>query len=259
MILGDAHARTLNTVLIKYRCILRNMPHIRIVVVGPKFEGNVGAIARSMANFGLDDLVLVNPCPIGDDAYRRAKHGSDILDDAEIVDTIREAVEGCTLIVGTSGVITHSDKHCARIPLTVKQFAEKVEDYEEPIAILFGREDVGLVQEELEKCDLLVTIPTDDNYPILNLSHAATIVMYELYRGRINEPAKMEESNKDLLFDSFNQLMIEGDYPEHRRHDTEVLFRRIMGRAVVTRYEYNVIMGVFNDAVRKIQGKRGPI
>ena len=235
------------------------MPHIRIVVVGPKFEGNVGAIARSMANFGLDDLVLVNPCPIGDDAYRRAKHGSDILDDAEIVDTIREAVEGCTLIVGTSGVITHSDKHCARIPLTVKQFAEKVEDYEEPIAILFGREDVGLVQEELEKCDLLVTIPTDDNYPILNLSHAATIVMYELYRGRINEPAKMEESNKDLLFDSFNQLMIEGDYPEHRRRDTEVLFRRIMGRAVVTRYEYNVIMGVFNDAVRKIQGKRGPI
>ena len=235
------------------------MPHIRIVVVGPKFEGNVGAIARSMANFGLDDLVLVNPCPIGDDAYRRAKHGSDILDDAEVVDTIREAVEGCTLIVGTSGVITHGDKHCARIPLTVKQFAEKVEDYEEPIAILFGREDVGLVQEELEKCDLLVTIPTDDNYPILNLSHAATIVMYELYRGRINEPAKMEESNKDLLFDSFNQLMIEGDYPEHRRHDTEVLFRRIMGRAVVTRYEYNVIMGVFNDAVRKIQGKRGPI
>ncbi|MBP5734286.1 MAG: RNA methyltransferase [Candidatus Methanomethylophilaceae archaeon] len=235
------------------------MAHIRIVVVGPKFEGNVGAIARSMANFGLDDLVLVNPCPIGDDAYRRAKHGSDILDDAKVVDTIREAVEGCTLIVGTSGVITSGDKNCARVPLPVRQFAEKVKDYEEPIAILFGREDIGLLQEELEKCDLLVTVPTNDVYPILNLSHAATIVMYELFDGKVNQPAKMEESNKDLLFESFNQLMIEGDYPEHRRHDTEVLFRRMMGRAVVTRYEYNVIMGVFNDAVKKIQGKRGPL
>ncbi len=235
------------------------MPHIRIVIVGPKFEGNVGAIARSMANFGLDDLVLVNPCPIGDDAYRRAKHGSDILDNARIADTIREAVEGCTLIVGTSGVITYGDKNCARVPLPIRKFAEKVKDYEEPIAILFGREDIGLLQEELEKCDLLVTIPTDEEYPILNLSHAATIVMYELYDGKICEPVKVSDHNKDLLFESFNQLMIEGDYPEHRRHDTEVLFRRMMGRAVVTRYEYNVIMGVFNDAIKKIQGKRGAL
>ena len=235
------------------------MPHIRIVIVGPKFEGNVGAIARSMANFGLDDLVLVNPCPIGSDAYRRAKHGSDILDNATICDTIRKAVKDCTLIVGTSGVITYGDKNCARVPLPIKQFAEKVRDYEEPIAILCGREDVGLLQDELERCDLLVTIPASEQYPILNLSHAATIVMYELFGGKISEPVKMSEHNKDLLFESFNKLMEEGDYPEHRRHDTEVLFRRIMGRAVVTRYEYNVIMGVFNDAVKKIQGKRGPI
>lgn len=235
------------------------MTDARIVIVGPKFEGNVGAVARSMANFGFDDLVLVNPCPIGDDAYRRAKHGSDILDNARIVDTIREAVEGCTLIVGTSGVITYGEKNCTRVPLPVSEFAEKVRDYPERIAILFGREDIGLLQEELEKCDLLVTIPTNEQYPILNLSHAATIVMYELFDGRYQKPTQVSDHNKDLLFESFNQLMVEGDYPEHRRHDTEVLFRRMMGRAVVTRYEYNVIMGVFNDAIKKIQGKRGAL
>ncbi|MBQ2763003.1 MAG: RNA methyltransferase, partial [Candidatus Methanomethylophilaceae archaeon] len=65
------------------------MGSIRIVLVGPKFEGNIGAVARSMANFGFDELVLVNPCPIGDDAYRRAKHGSDILDNARITEIIR--------------------------------------------------------------------------------------------------------------------------------------------------------------------------
>lgn len=233
------------------------MTHVRIIIVGPKFEGNVGAIARSMANFGLDDLVLVNPCPIGDDAYRRAKHGSDILDNANVVSTIREAVEGCGLVVGTSGVITYGDKNCTRVPLPLKDFAEKVKDYDEGIAVLFGREDIGLLQEELEKCDLLVTIPADEQYPILNLSHAATIVMYELFDGRAPQPVKVSDHNKDLLFESFNKLMEEGDYPEHRRHDTEVLFRRMMGRAVVTKYEYNVIMGVFNDAIKKIQGKRG--
>lgn len=230
---------------------------VRIVLVGPKFEGNIGAIARSMANFGLEDLVLVNPCPIGIDAYRRATHGSDILDNARIVGTIREAVEGCTLVVGTSGVITHGDKNCTRIPLPIKEFAERTKDYEEGIAILFGREDIGLLQEELERCDLLVTVPANDQYPILNISHAATIVMYELFDGKVPLPAKCSDHNKDLLFESFNKLMEEGDYPEHRRHDTEVIFRRIMGRAVVTRYEYNVIMGVFNDAIKKIQGKRG--
>ena len=231
------------------------MPHIRIVVVGPKFEGNVGAIARSMANFGLDDLVLVNPCPIGDDAYRRAKHGSDILDDAEVVDTIREAVEGYTLIVGTSGVITHSDKHCARIPLTVKQFAEKVEDYEEPIAILFGREDLGLLQDELARCDILVHIPSSDTYPILNLSHAATIVLYELFGKGIESPEPADQEEKERMFAFFDKLLDDIDYPEQRKEYTSAMFRRMMGRAVPSKYEYNTIMGVFGDASRLINGK----
>ena len=65
-----------------------NMPEIRVVIVGPKYEGNVGAIARSMANFDIKELYLVNPCEIGDDAYRRSKHGADILDNAVIVNSL---------------------------------------------------------------------------------------------------------------------------------------------------------------------------
>lgn len=235
------------------------MSGIRIVLVGPKFEGNIGAVARSMANFGFDELVLVNPCPIGDDAYRRAKHGSDILDNAKITESIREAIEGCLLVVGTSGITTVGDKNYTRIPLPVQDFAERIKDYPENIAILFGREDVGLLQDELEKCDLLITVPTDEKYPILNLSHAATIVMYELFDGSLHIPEPASGDEKELMFHFFEQLMVEGAYPEHRRKDTSVMFRRMMGRAIPSKYEYNTIMGVFNDAVKMIQGKRGPL
>ena len=80
------------------------MPQIRIVLVGPKFEGNVGAIARSMANFDINELYLVNPsCEIGDDARRRAKHGNDILDNAVTVTSMDDAVQDCFLTVGKIG------------------------------------------------------------------------------------------------------------------------------------------------------------
>lgn len=230
------------------------MTNVRIVLVGPKFEGNIGAVCRSMANFGLDDLVLVNPCPIGDDAYRRAKHGSHLLDSARIVDTIREAVDGCFLIAGTSGVTTAGDKNYTRIPLPAREFAQRVKDYPERIAILFGREDVGLLQDELERCDILVTVPTDDTYPILNLSHAATIVMYELFNGSLHEAAPADPTEKELMFRFFDDLMAASGYPEHRREMTSVMFRRMMGRAIPTKYEFNTIMGVFGDAVKKIKG-----
>ena len=81
------------------------MPEIRIVVVGPKFEGNVGAIARSMANFDISELYLVNPCELGDDAYRRAKHGSGLLDNVHIVDTLEEALAGARLFARSAAKV----------------------------------------------------------------------------------------------------------------------------------------------------------
>lgn len=242
-----------------YPHTLTIMPHIRIVLVGPKYEGNIGAICRSMTNFGLDDLVLVNPCAIGIESYRRAKHGSDILDNAKVVSTIREAIEGCTIVAGTSGVTTVGDKNFNRVPLAAREFASKIKDFEGNVAILFGREDVGLVQQELENCDVLVSVPTNSEYPILNLSHAATIIMYELFDGELHEPIPASTEDKERMFDMFEQLMEAGDYPEQRRKDTTVMFRRLMGRAVMTNNEFRVLMGVFNDAVKTINGKRRPL
>ena len=115
------------------------MPEIRVVVVGPKYEGNVGAIARSMANFDMKELYLVNPCELGDDAYRRSKHGADILDTAVICNTLEEATQDCFLVVGTSGVVTKGDSNYTRVPMPVREFAEHCRGYTEKIAVVFGR------------------------------------------------------------------------------------------------------------------------
>lgn len=230
------------------------MPDIRIVLVGSKYEGNVGAVARSMANFDLDELVLVDPCEIGDDAYRRAKHGSFILDSAKIVESVEDAVKDCFLIVGTSGITTdgHNNNY-VRIPITAKEFKERISGYGERIAILFGREDIGLFQEELALCDLLVTVPSSPSYPVLNISHAATIIMYELFGSEMKRPEPADNKEKDVMFKFFDDLLGSIDYPNHRRETTSIMFRKMMGRSVPTKWEYNTIMGVFGDAVKKIE------
>ena len=228
------------------------MVNARIVLVGPKFEGNIGAVARSMANFGLDDLYLIDSCDIGDEAYRRAKHGSRVLENAKSAGTLEEAVDGCFLVVGTSSIVTKGEKNYARIPLSVSEFSDRINDYDEKVAILFGREDIGLLQSELSKCDILITIPASDSYPVLNVSHAAAIVMYELSRNSAPRPTPADTREKEQMLSFFDNLLDSIEYPEHRREATSIMFRRLMGRAVPTKWEYNTIMGVFGDATKAI-------
>lgn len=227
------------------------MPEIRVVIVGPKYEGNVGAIARSMANFDVKELYLVNPCEIGDDAYRRSKHGADLLDNAVIVNSLEEATADCFLVVGTSGVVTKGDSNYTRVPVPVREFAEHCRGYTEKIAVVFGREDIGLLQDELNYCDVLITIPASEEYPILNLSHATHTVLYEFFMAMHSEPRRSEPADKrekEMMFSYFGDLLDAIDYPKERRANTTVMFRRMMGRAVPSKHEYNTIMGVFGDA-----------
>lgn len=231
------------------------MVDIRVVVVGPKFEGNVGAIARCMANFGVDELYLVNPCEIGDTALNRSKHGDYVLKNAVTVSTMEEAVEGCFLVVGTSGTVTKGEKNYTRIPVDVREFAMDCRGYNEKIALVFGREDIGLLETELNRCDVLITIPADDRYPVMNLSHSVAVVLYEMYQA-VRRPVRCRPCSgheKELLFQFFGDLLEEIDYNEARREATTVMFRRMMGRAVPTEYEYHTIMGVFGDASKVIQ------
>ena len=232
------------------------MPEFRIILVNPRNDGNVGAVARSMGNFGFKELRLVSPCQLTEEAYKRAKHAGEILRQAVTFESLDRALDGTDLVVGTSGIVTSGEKHYVRIPLTPKEFAERVKDSEDVIAILFGPEDTGLLQEELMRCDILVNIPSSEDYPVLNLSHAAIIVMYELFQVKAKRPGgprPTNEQEREKLFLFFDDLLDAVNYPAFRRERTKVMFRRLMGRAVPTKWEFHTIMGVLGDAAKRIK------
>jgi tRNA/rRNA methyltransferase len=232
------------------------MPEFRIILVNPRNDGNVGAVVRSMGNFDFKELCLVSPCEITEEAYKRAKHAGDVLRNANVVDSLEQALEGCDLIVGTSGIVTAGEKHYVRIPIPPREFAERVKEHEGLVAILFGPEDTGLLQEDLMRCDILVNIPSGEEYPILNLSHAATIVLYELFQAKPRKtggPRPTSELEREKLFLFFDDLLEAVDYPDFRRERTKVMFRRLMGRSVPTKWEFHTIMGVLGDAAKKIK------
>jgi len=231
------------------------MPALRIVLVEPKEEGNVGAVARAMRNFDVTDLILVNPCPIGNDARRRAMHGREILASARSVSQLTAALLGIDLIVGTSGIDTESEKRFARIAIAPRDLAVRIASFRGRVALVFGREDFGLLEEELRACDLLVTIPASDTYPILNLSHAVAITLYELFAVQSSAPTSREASGpeKENLHTALGDLLEATDYPPHKRSRTKIMFRRLIGRAVPSKWEFHALMGVLQRATKRIQ------
>ncbi len=233
------------------------MPRISVVLMEPKIEGNVGAVARSMANFGLRDLVLVNPCPIGDEAYKRAKHGVPILKAANIARDLEEAAASADWVVGTTGIPTTREKSFHRQALTPWEFAAKMAPVEGNISLLLGREDYGLYNLELDRMDLLVHIPCNPGYPVLNMSHAAAILFYELYKV-LDSPSQVRSREasgfeKELLHRGLDELLSAIRYPEHKRRRTEVMFRRLIGRATPSKWEFHALMGVLRRATKTIR------
>ncbi len=159
------------------------MADVRIVLVEPSHPGNIGGAARAMKTMGLASLYLVRPARFPDpQADWRAARAVDVLAEAKVVDSVDEAIGDCVLAVGTS---TRS----RRIPIPLadaRTVAERLasEYADEPVAILFGRETSGLTNEELQRCQMHLSIPASPEYPSLNLAMSVQVVCYELFKTR---------------------------------------------------------------------------
>lgn len=230
------------------------MPDYKIILAEPKFEGNIGAMARAMKNFGLKSLVLVNPCTIGDECYRRAMHAKDVIENAQRYEDLDIALKDLDYIIGTSGFESKSDKKHLRKNFTPKELTSKMEGMEGTVGIMFGRENYGLYNTELEKCDAVITIPASQEYPILNLSHSASIIFYELFcmSKEKKEIIKASRFEKDKMMMHFSDLLDAIQYPEHKKKKTTVMYQRILGRAVLTKWEFHTLMGVFSRALKTL-------
>ncbi len=236
------------------------MPHpIRIVLVEPQGPINIGAVCRAMKNFGLHDLALVKPaCRIGMQARKMALHAVDILENARRTRTLGEAIADCALVLGTSnrGGPYHEPNMLPDIG--ARYIAEHV--VRGPVAILFGREDFGLLQEDLTHCQGTIRIPTSPEFSSLNLAQAVSLVSYELYRHfsaesflppppndhPIFKPASNEEMM--LLFKHMKTALLRCEFLMENNPDrTMQILRTVFGRAAINRRELKVLMGMFSN------------
>ncbi len=226
--------------------------NLRVVLVKPKYEGNVGSVARAMKNFGFHDLVLVNPCKIEDFGSAMASHARDVLQMSKSFSTLPEALEGVNLVVGTTGKRLENEQHHLRLHLrapclTPAELAKKLNGKEGEVALLLGREDCGLCSEELAICDLVVSIPTNQEYPIMNLSHAAAVLFYELSRVENGSLDLAKRETLLLLLERSRKLLQEVSYPEHKLEFTMLMLRRVFGRAELTEREARTLLGVIKN------------
>ncbi|MEM4257651.1 MAG: RNA methyltransferase [Candidatus Thermoplasmatota archaeon] len=228
-----------------------------VLLVEPKYSGNIGAVARSMKNFDFETLYLVDPCELDADCYARAMHAQDLVDHARIFSSFDEACKDIDYLVATSSIETTSEKRHLRQPFILDEFAKKIFDVEGRIGLVFGREDYGLFNEEIAACDVMVKIPTSPSYPSLNLSHAVTVVLYSLYTHNVEykRKRKLSKVEKEMLFRFFSDLLDEIDYPKHKKENTKIMFKRMMGRALPSQWEYHTLMGVLSGALEKIKKK----
>ncbi|MCD6208729.1 MAG: RNA methyltransferase [Thermoproteales archaeon] len=235
------------------------MSNVIVVLMHPLYEQNVGLIARVMKNFEASELRLVDPaCEVGDEAYRRAMHGRDILEKAKTYDTLEEAIRDCDLIVGTTGKHGKRFSHVRRY-MNPEQLASKIAVARGNVAILFGREDFGLTNEELRKCNAVVTIPANKEYPILNVSHAVAIILYEIFKKKkapsvpeIFQPVDLREEKVMLQYLTMLARKVE---PE-KADKIELIMKRFLASCQPTGADIRTLIGIFRKTLELLENKR---
>lgn len=226
---------------------------LRVILVEPEHEGNVGRVARVMKNFSFNDLWLVNPkITIGAEARAFAMHAKEVLTKATIVGELNSAIEGCTYAVGTTSISASSAGNLLRISVTPEVFARKLVLSKGKVGIVFGRESRGLSNDELAKCDIVVTVPTDSAYKALNIANASAIILYELFKKKnfLNKSLTIESNSevRNRLVNLFKNVIIKTDMPEHKRRMTEKALMNVISRSMASLREVTLITG----ALRKV-------
>lgn len=180
------------------------LDRIRIVLIGTSHPGNIGGAARAMRNMGLDDLALVSPrCePHDSEAYARASGADTIVDRAAIFETLEDAVGDCTLVVGASARSRHLPWPLIAPRPLAQSLPQLLAAEQSRVALVFGREDTGLTNAELQRCHRHVHIPTNPEFSSLNLAAAVQVLAYECRQAFLEtaESPSMAENDDSRPF-----------------------------------------------------------
>ncbi len=234
------------------------MPEFSVVLIEPKYEGNIGSVARVMKNFGFNELVLVNPSDIGKEARAMAMHGIDVLENAKILKYFDELKDKFDFLIATSAIIA-SDRNFIRTPILPEELKNAI-GKDGKIGLVFGREDYGLLNDEISLCDMLVSIPANPEYPTLNISQSVAIILYEISKFEINQKIMnlkkfktADKTEKEILLKKFDELADLAYEEGFHNRISKKAFRQIIGRAFISGREAFTLTGVFRKSAEKIR------
>ena len=231
-----------------------NIENIAVVLVEPQGPLNIGSVCRAMMNFGFSDLRLVNPRAdhLGDEARRMAVKAGGLLEGANIFDSLEEALGECHLALATTrrfGKYREDFLHPDQAADYILPWSEKGR-----VALVFGREDKGLTTDELDLCQRLITIPTSDQLPSMNLAQSVVLCLYEINKALAASQLK-SGGRKKLA----TNRMLEGMYTHMRSTLCDIGFldeqnpdhilrslRRIFGRAGLNDREVRILRGLWS-------------
>ncbi len=234
--------------------------NVYFVLVEPREAGNIGAAAHAIKNMGFRNLCLVNPPSlIAGEARWFARNAHDVLDSAEIFATIKDAISDKPIVVGASrrtgrkrGIFVHAAQGALRLFEIAS--ANKV-------AILFGREDRGLYNKEIEECGFLMTIPSSKKQPSLNLAHAVLIISYELsnagHRTEVTPfPGLISHKELSPLFERIEKTLTELGYIRQSDQDLRKKIiqnlKHFIGRSGLTDWELKMFHGICSRIEKKL-------
>lgn len=248
---------------------MQNPDNIKIVLVNTSHPGNIGAAARAMKNMGLMQLVLVQPedFPSGV-AVGRSASAVDVIENAVVVDTLEEAIADCGLVIGTSA-------RSRKIPwpmVTPESCAEKIvqESKGSMTALVFGREDAGLNNDELQLCNFHVQIPTNPDCSSLNLAAAVMVICYELFKYDASFDAASPKAEDEFwdqekatgeqlehFYEHLEKVMIKIKFhdPENPRQLMQRM-RRLFSRIRIDVMEMNILRGILSNIEYQIKNKK---
>lgn len=233
---------------------------IDIILLEPVVPGNIGAVARVMKNFGFVRLVLINPhCDhLCAEARNRAKHSQDVLENAEVMEFF--VINDYDYLVATTALVG-TDYNIPRSPVSPSELATKIKrmNPKTKIGLVIGREGNGMFNEEIEQCDFVVTIPSSTVYPTLNVSHAVSVMLYELYKTfsettSTSHITPIGGSEKDQIISMFEDIFNSMKWETKEKKETQQkLWKKVIGKSLLTKREAYGVMGFLRKVMQGIE------
>ncbi len=232
---------------------------VSVVLIHPKYGGNIGAVARLMHNNGLSNLIIAGKDELPEEAWVYAMHSGDILRNSRRIDSLSEIREEFEILVATSSVDSYNGRKFRRHSYSPEEFWKKHINSTGKVAIVFGREDDGLHNGEIDACDCFVNIPANPEYPVYNLSQSVAVLLYEMFKQAVSSTTIEKVSGSkdiEMLISRIEEAMQLTSYPDYKEKNTTVMLRRLMARASLTETEYHKLMGIFRYIVVNLENGR---